>query len=120
MTSSSKSEIRKSYLQNKYVIITPDRAKRPRDIKEQTIVERTSDCPFCFDKISKKEIIDEIKVNNNAQIIVKQNIFPAVSLDNKKAYGAQEVIIETPDHNKELAELSENEIEQVLRMKLVS
>ncbi|MDO8260325.1 MAG: DUF4931 domain-containing protein, partial [Candidatus Magasanikbacteria bacterium] len=45
-----------------------------------------------------------------------KNIFPAVTLDNKKAYGAQEVIIENQNHNKEMADLSVPEIEAVLRM----
>jgi UDPglucose--hexose-1-phosphate uridylyltransferase len=111
-----KSEIRKSYLQNKYVIITPSRSERPRDIKEQTVFERTRECPFCTENIIKKNILDEIKISSNENILCVKNIFPAVSLDNAQAYGTQEVIIETPDHNKELAQLDGKEIEQVLRM----
>jgi len=111
-----KSEIRQAYLLNKYVIITPSRAKRPRDIKEQTIIKRSRECPFCPGKISPKDIIDVIKINNKPEIYSLKNIYPAVSLDNNKAYGAQEVIIETSDHLKELANLPEAHIEQVLRM----
>jgi len=111
-----KSEIRKSYLQNKYVIITPSRAERPRDIKEQTLIERTSTCPFCPENVNRKNILDEIKVDDDSLIISLKNLFPAVSLDNSKAYGTQEVIIETPNHTKELAELDAKEIEQVLKM----
>jgi len=111
-----KSEIRQAYLLNKYVIITPSRAKRPRDIKEQTIIKRSRECPFCPGKISPKDIIDVIKINNKPKIYSLKNIYPAVSLDNNKAYGAQEVIIETSDHLKELANLPEAHIEQVLRM----
>jgi len=113
-----KSEIRKSYLLNKYVIITPSRAKRPRDINEQTVIERTGSCPFCAENIDKKNIVDEIKneKGNNWQVLAIKNIFPAVTLDNKKAYGAQEVIIETPDHKKELAGLKEKEIINILKM----
>jgi UDPglucose--hexose-1-phosphate uridylyltransferase len=110
------SEIRKSYLQNKYVIITPSRSQRPRDIKEQTVFERTGKCPFCTENIIKKNILDEIKISSNEKILCVKNIFPAVSLNNDQAYGTQEVIIETPDHNKELAQLDAREIEQVLRM----
>ncbi|MCX6795991.1 MAG: galactose-1-phosphate uridylyltransferase [Candidatus Falkowbacteria bacterium] len=116
MPAKIKSEIRKSYLQNKYVIITPSRAQRPRDIKEQTVIERTAACPFCSENINEKNILAEIKLNKNSRILSIKNIFPAVSLDNPKAYGAQEVVIETPSHTKELAELNETEIEQVLRM----
>ncbi|MFA6306495.1 MAG: galactose-1-phosphate uridylyltransferase [Patescibacteria group bacterium] len=110
-----KSEIRKDYLLDKYVIITPGRAKRPRDIREQTIISRVSDCPFCPEKIDKKNIVDEIN-GPEGRILSVKNIFPAVTLDNKKAYGAQEVVIETPDHEKELHDLSEAQIEQLLRM----
>lgn len=109
------SEIRKDYLLNKYVIITPGRAKRPRDVKEQTIVERVAHCPFCPDKINKKNILDRLGAPEGEIISVK-NIFPAVTLDNKKAYGRQEVIIETPDHKPELHNLSEAHIEKLLRM----
>ncbi|MFH1427432.1 MAG: DUF4931 domain-containing protein [Patescibacteria group bacterium] len=111
-----KSEIRKAYLLDKYVIITPGRLVRPRDIKEQTVIERTKPCPFCPEKIPLKNILDEIQSKNSWQVLSIKNIFPAVTLDNKKAYGAQEVIIETPDHAKELANLSLKQIEQVLKM----
>ena len=110
-----KSEIRKDYLLNKYVIITPGRAKRPRDIKEQTIVSRVAHCPFCPENINAKNIVDRIDAPQGEIISVK-NIFPAVTLNNKKAYGAQEVIIETPDHKPELHNLSEAQIKQLLKM----
>jgi len=115
-----KSEIRKAYLLNKYVIITPGRLKRPRDIKEQTIIERTKPCPFCAENINKNNILDKISAQDdkkkNWQVLSIKNIFPAVTIDNKKAYGAQEVILETPVHAKELADLEEFNIEQVLKM----
>lgn len=111
----SKSEIRKDYLLNKYVIITPGRALRPRDVEEQTIISRVSDCPFCPEKIDQKNVVDQIDAPEG-KIISLGNVFPAVSLDNKKAYGAQEVIVETPEHKKELHDLSEKQIEQLLRM----
>jgi UDPglucose--hexose-1-phosphate uridylyltransferase len=114
--SQTKSEVRKDYFLNKYVIITPGRAKRPRDIKEQTVLERTKDCYFCPENINAKNIVDQIKVGKNWQVLAIKNIFPAVTLDNPKAYGAQEVIIETPNHALELADLDENKILLVLKM----
>lgn len=114
------SEIRKAYLINKYVIITPGRLARPRDIKEQTIIERTKPCPFCAEHIDKNNILDKIPAkggqNKDWQVLCLKNIYPAVSLNNEKAFGAQEVIVEVPDHAKELAELPEEHIEQILRM----
>jgi UDPglucose--hexose-1-phosphate uridylyltransferase len=113
----NKSEIRKSYLLNKYVIITPGRAKRPRDVKEETIIKRTSGCPFCFDNIDKSNITDTIKnKDKNWEVVSIKNIFPAVTLDNNKAYGTQEVIIETADHTTELGELPVEHIEKILKI----
>lgn len=119
MSKQIKSEIRKDFLLNRYVIITPGRALRPRDINEETIIKRTSSCPFCIENINKKTIVDKIPSldkKNEWQVLSIKNIFPAVTLDNKKAYGTQEVIIENPDHSKEMADLSVEEIEAVLRM----
>jgi UDPglucose--hexose-1-phosphate uridylyltransferase len=120
----NKSEIRKAYLLNKYVIITPGRAKRPRDIKEQTVIKRVGACVFCPENINKKNIVDEINGGQkklsankwNWSVLSLKNIFPAVTLNNRKAYGLQEVIVETPDHNKELAELPISHIKNVLEM----
>ncbi len=111
------SETRKSYLLNKHVIITPGRAKRPRDVKEETVVKRTGKCPFCPEKIKGSEIRDKIENKKGEwQIVSLRNIYPAVSLKNKKAYGDQEVIIETPHHAKDLANLSEKQITLLLKM----
>jgi len=111
-----KSEIRKDYLLDKYVIITPNRAARPRDIREKTIKKTIKNCPFCPENIITKNIIDQIPNQTDWQVLSLKNIFPAVSLNNDKAYGTQEVIVETPNHAKELADLSVKQIEQVLQM----
>ena len=110
------SEIRKAYLLNKYVIITPGRALRPRDIKEQTIIKPAHNCPFCPENVNRKNIIDHIGPTNNWQVLSIGNVYPAVTLNNKKAYGTQEVIIENPSHIKSLADLTEKEIVNVLKM----
>ncbi|MDO8668185.1 MAG: DUF4931 domain-containing protein [bacterium] len=110
-----KSELRKDYLLEKYVIITPGRLLRPRDVEEQTIISRVADCPFCPEKINQKNVVDQMDAPEGKILSIK-NIFPAVALDNKKAYGAQEVIIETPEHKKELHDLSEGQIEALLKM----
>jgi UDPglucose--hexose-1-phosphate uridylyltransferase len=114
----TKSEIRKSYIFNKYVIITPKRAKRPRDVKEEDIIKRNPDCPFCPENLEKEVLTDKIKAKNKAgwQVAALKNLYPAVSLNNSKAYGYQEVIVDTPNHKKDLSDLSEKEIDAVLEM----
>lgn len=118
-----KSEIRKDYLLDKYVVITPSRASRPRDIDEQTIIDRSKECYFCPDQVAKqnkdmkgKYVIDEIKEGGKWQVVSVKNIFPAVSQDNKNAYGYQEVIIDTPEHNKEMGQMTEKQIQKVIEM----
>jgi len=111
-----KAEIRKSYFLNKYVIITPVRALRPKEMKEKIIVEPKSKCPFCPKNIAKQNVLDKIGDNKNWQVLSLKNIFPAVTLDNSSAYGWQEVIIDTPRHNLELSDLDDTQIEKILTM----
>ncbi|OGF28868.1 hypothetical protein A2477_01080 [Candidatus Falkowbacteria bacterium RIFOXYC2_FULL_47_12] len=110
------SELRKDYLLNKYVLITPARARRPRDISEQTILHRDKKCVFCPAAVEKKLIVDEIGDKEGWQVLAIKNKYPAVTLTNKKAYGTQEVIIEMPEHGVEFSDLSVSDIENVLRM----
>ena len=118
-----KSEIRKAFLLDKYVLITPGRALRPRDIKEETVIKRTGECPFCPDNIDKHTrehegyVLDRINSEDGKwRVLAIRNLFPAVSLDNDKAYGTQEVIVESRHHSLELANLDIRHIEWVLRM----
>ena len=117
--SQKKAEIRKSYLLNNYVIITPGRAARPRDVKEESFIEKDPECPFCPENVDKKNIVDKIKRSGSSekwQVLSVKNIYPAVTLNNPQAYGTQEVVIDTPDHTKELGHLKEKEVKQVLEM----
>jgi len=113
-----KSELRKDYLLNEYVIVTPSRSKRPKDIKNKKAKIINENCPFCPNNLDSNNVVDKIKKDNNKdwQVLSINNIFPAVSLDNDKAYGKHEVIIETPDHNLNLANLSIAKIIKVLEM----
>lgn len=111
-----KSEFRKHYFLNKYVIITPARFKRPRDVHEETIHDKNDNCGLCPSGIEKGLILDYLGAKSRWLVMVLKNKFPAVTLNNKKAYGEQEVIIETPDHGVDMANLSIEQIELVLEM----
>ena len=99
------SEFRKDYLLNKYVIITPARAKRPRDITEQTMLNRDKQCVFCPEHIEKELAVDELADGKLWRVLAVKNKFSAGSLNNKKTYGTQEIIIEKPRHGPELEKL---------------
>jgi len=105
-----KSELRKDYIQNKYVVIAPKRFKRPNVYKTKKLEikknKKEQNCPFCPINVDKVKDLLTIGSKNNWYVKVIKNIFPAVTLDNNKAYGQQEVIIDTPDHSLEIENLS--------------
>lgn len=112
-----KPEIRKDYIQEKYVIIAPKRGKRPHDtiVPERRQKKLADNCVFCPQNINEAPSLYLQGSKTNWDIKVIANIFPAVSLDNPKAYGQQEVVIETPDHTKELENLSKEHIADLLK-----
>jgi UDPglucose--hexose-1-phosphate uridylyltransferase len=111
-----KPEIRKDYIQEKYVIIAPKRGKRPHDtiIPKNHRKEMVSSCIFCPDSLTDVSALYQKGKNNEWQIKIIANKYPAVSLDNKSAYGQQEVVVETPDHTQELEDLSTGHIADLL------
>jgi UDPglucose--hexose-1-phosphate uridylyltransferase len=110
-----KPEIRKDYFKDKYVIIAPNRSKRPRLIKKSTEKESGQTCHFCPQNF-KDEIVtyQENNDNNDWEIISIVNKFSALSLDNPLAYGQCEVIIETRKHGLDINEFSVDHIVRVL------
>jgi len=85
-----KPELRKDYLEDHYAIIAPVRAKR---------FGKNKACPFC-----------------NLKTRVIPNKYPAFSPSYPKAYGRQEIIIDTPEHDTLLADLSIEEIAGLIRI----
>ncbi|MDD4996195.1 MAG: galactose-1-phosphate uridylyltransferase [Patescibacteria group bacterium] len=114
------SEIRKDYFLNRYVIITPTRSKRPRETKIIPAFEnkKIKDCPLCPGQIKKNLIIKSYPSFKKQpwSVMVIKNKYPIVSLTNQKSYGQHEVVIETPDHSKELSRLSLKEIINLLNV----
>lgn len=106
-------EIRKEELFKRNIIVAPKRAKRPDDFDPKNKIKPI--CPFCPKNIS-APIIDQIGADKNWQVISLKNQFPAVTSDNNRAYGYQEVIVESPDHNKCMEDLSDQQVAQVLEM----
>lgn len=117
-----KPEIRKDYIQEKYVIIAPKRGKRPHDVERPERIKPIikKECIFCPGQINKagKSILTVRSSNRRELWAIKviKNKFPAVSIDNNKAYGHQEVVIETPDHIKEIEDLSLSQITELFKV----
>lgn len=112
-----KPQIRKDYIQEKYVIIAPKRGKRPHDVvsRPQDYFKKLDDsCIFCPASLRKTKSLYHKGSLKNRTINVIANKFPAVSLNNPRAYGQQEVVIESPDHSVELEQLPAGHIAALL------
>jgi len=127
-------ELRKDPVTGRWVIISTDRQKRPNDfLFERARILGREHCPFCpgHESLTPPEIMS-FRQNGGApntpgwDVRVVPNKFPALQIegtldregegmfDRMNGIGAHEVIVETPDHDRTLASMSEPEIERVL------
>lgn len=108
----AEAEIRKHYYRERYVIIAPKRNLRPDSFSHASEAHKVPNptCHFCHNTEAPLFALPSAK---HWQVKVIKNAFPALSLDNPKAFGAQEVVINTPDHDKEFSELSLEHIGQL-------
>ncbi len=106
------SEIRKHYYMDRYVIIAPGRNLRPDSFSHAGEAHKLANpsCHFCNNT---ETPILSLPGSRHWRVKVIPNAFPALSLDNPNAFGTQEVIIETPDHQVEFSELPLDHIEEV-------
>jgi UDPglucose--hexose-1-phosphate uridylyltransferase len=127
-------ELRKDPITGRWVIISTERQKRPSDFRiERVTTLGADDCPFCpgREDLTPREVLAYRQNGSVAnapgwELRVVPNKFPALKVegglereaegmfDRMNGIGAHEVIIETPDHGKTLASMSEAEIERVL------
>jgi UDPglucose--hexose-1-phosphate uridylyltransferase len=127
-------DLRKDPVTGRWVIISTDRQKRPNDFRlEKSATTGRERCPFCpgHEAMTPPEILS-YRQNGSApntagwDLRVVPNKYPALQVegaidregegifDRMNGIGAHEVIIETPDHDRSLALMSEPEIERVL------
>jgi UDPglucose--hexose-1-phosphate uridylyltransferase len=110
----NKSEIRKDYFKDEYVIIAPNRAKRPLGVKNNTVVEVGATCHFCPENLHNETITyQDNNYNGGWEVISVINKFATLALDNPKAYGQAEVIIETREHGLDINDFSVNHIVRI-------
>ncbi|MBI5360482.1 MAG: galactose-1-phosphate uridylyltransferase [Planctomycetes bacterium] len=127
-------ELRKDPVVGRWIIIAPERAKRPDDFKLPPVVSTMAgNCPFCegHEKVTPKEIFAVRKPESHPNeagwsVRVVPNKFPALMIegdldkhgeglyDIMRGVGAHEVIIESPKHIVSLTELSVEEIQHVI------
>lgn len=125
-------ELRKDPILGRWVIIATERGKRPSDFYSHHTIGKPDGCPFCEGNESHTppEIFAFRTPHSEHdrpgwQVRVVPNKFPALRIegnldkrgdgmyDTMNGIGAHEVIIETPDHNKRMFNLSIEELVKV-------
>ncbi len=105
-------EIRRDYLFDEYVIVSPGRGKRPYDTsKNRHPLIETADSP----NLDKEKGVYSIKQGGDWLVKVVKNRFPALTMDNPKSHGIQELVIDTPLANVPFARLRLAQIGRVLK-----
>ena len=127
-------ELRKDPITGRWVIVATGRAKRPVDFSREVVPAPTlgAFCPFCPGNEEKTppEVLAFRQTGSANQpgwtLRVVPNKFPVLGIegelnrqgdgmfDKMNGIGAHEVIIETPNHSLGLADLPEQEVEDVM------
>ncbi len=126
-------ELRKDPVLGRWVIIATERAKRPSDFGVQREEKKPGPCPFCEGQEAKTPTeIYSVREPGTApgtpgwQVRVIPNKFPALTnhgaldregvglCDMMNGVGEHEVIVETPDHDQDLADLTAEQTAGVL------
>ncbi len=128
------SELRWDPLKRNWVIITTDRGRRPRDFLVERETVTMAACPFCYGREEKTsgELFAIRPPGNPAngpgwKVRVIPNKYPALRIEGDldkqevglyevmNGIGAHEIVIETPDHERALADLTAAEMVDVFR-----
>jgi UDPglucose--hexose-1-phosphate uridylyltransferase len=128
----SQNQIRQNKATKEWVIFATDRGDRPKDFskkeKQKKQPEYDKECPFCTGNESKlPNIIMEMPGKDGKwQTRVVPNKYPALFPDGDpfreaediyvkmNSYGRHEVIIESPYHNRDISQMSSDEIHRVI------
>lgn len=127
------SELRKDPIVSRWVIISKERGKRPSDFPHDETHRTSVHCPFCAGNefSTPEEVLTYGRPNGDRntpgwRLRVVPNKFPALHIEGElnprgdgmfdlmDGIGAHEVIIETPDHKKDLTDLQPQEFEWML------
>ena len=126
-------ELRKDPITGRWVIISSERAKRPHDFAQDTVKRKGGLCPLCpgNERMTPQEVFavrgDGSSPNQPGwKIRVVPNKFPALMIegdqgkgaegiyDRMNGVGAHEVILETPDHDKDMFDFDIKDVENVI------
>ena len=129
-------ELRKDPISDRWVVISTERGRRPSDFGTVSVAAEQAEakfCPFCEGNESKtpSEIIawrrpSTLPNSPGWDVRVIPNKFPALIIEGEvnrtgmgifdmmSGIGAHEVIVETPHHNENIPDLSDEHVEKIL------
>ena len=127
-------ELRRDPIVGRWVIIATERARRPQDVSRIREAPPLALCPFEYGQEDKtpREVYASGRPHSAPpnspgwKVRVVPNRFPALMIegnldrepvgiyDRMNGIGAHEVVIETPDHTRDMANLSDGEVAEVL------
>ncbi|MCM8811760.1 MAG: galactose-1-phosphate uridylyltransferase [Candidatus Omnitrophica bacterium] len=122
-------EIRRDQSTHRWVIISTDNPMDPEDFEPGQKKTRIDSCPFCpgNESMTPGDIFSIPSKTGGWQLRVFPNKFPALRIEGElnktgtgiydmmNGIGAHEVIVETPDHAKDLVDLLPDEMDLVIR-----
>jgi UDPglucose--hexose-1-phosphate uridylyltransferase len=128
------SELRRGLLDNRWVLIASGRADRPHDYLNHAPTKVRRD-PFSPENIRKEDIVDVIENNDGTEYespsswkaMAIRNLYPFVGKDGRKprttgnlrdGFGAHEIIIHSPDPDRDFGTFSAEQAEAVLQLYL--
>jgi len=127
-------ELRQNFMTKEWVVIATERAKRPDQMAmhrpAKPAVSFVADCPFCpgNENLTPPEILRLADGSGGWRARVIPNKFAALSADAKPertirrsrrrmgGFGVHDVIVETPDHSLAMAEMSDSQVADILRI----
>ena len=127
------SELRQNPITRDWVIIASERTKRPNEFARATVVNaplpaHDPTCPFCPGNEEDDELFRLEGDHRNWRLRVVHNKYPALTLRGERkrttegihrampGVGKHEVIIEHPEHNLTTAQLTTDEVADILRV----
>lgn len=127
------SQLRRDPITGRWIIVNISNPKKPEEFKIHVESKKGGTCPFCAgnEGMTPPEVEAVRKSGNKADtpgwsVRVVPNKYPALEIggdlekraigiyDMSNGVGAHEVIIETPDHYRDMADLTHKEIEEVI------
>ncbi len=122
------SELRFDPLKRRWVIVVPERALTPKDLVREPRPAPTRNCPLCpgNERYTGHEIYRIPGPGGSWRVRVVPNRYPVLRVEGAlerwgqglydvvSGIGAHEVIVETPDHHRGLADLGVEEVRDVL------